>query len=370
MKQPTLLAISVLGGWIVCGPAALPQEKTDGGAKATPTPGQPSVLQSMAVELKLTAEQETKADLILREQSAKSLAILRDAARAREQNRQRRLELQAELRKLGEDGSEILAARTNMKALQEEERGKLKAILTSPQWEQWTHRHERAPDLITNSIGMKLKLIQPGSFMMGKKNDNASGYMQPVHKVTLTKPFYLGVYEVTQREYRELMGKNPYKFKGDNYPVEWQSWYAAQEFCAQLWAREGVEYRLPTEAEWEYSCRAGTTTEFYWGDKYEPGYCWTHDITGKKPGTTEVGQMKPNAWGLFDMLGNVSEWCEDSFVHPYPAGDQVDPRVVTGDYPVVRGGMWWDDLLYCNCNTRTGRPPDEGRGFRLVRAVR
>ncbi len=136
--------------------------------------------------------------------------------------------------------------------------------------------------------------------MMGLVNDDASGYSQPVHKVTLTKPFYMGVYEVTQREYREIMGKRPSGFKGDNYPVDNDSWFAAQEFCIRLSIREGVQYRLPTEAEWEYACRAGTSTEYYWGDQYDPAYCWTTDDTGQKKGPIEVGQKKPNAWGLYD----------------------------------------------------------------------
>ena len=230
---------------------------------------------------------------------------------------------------------------------------------------------EQGPDVITNSIGMKLKRIQPGSFRMGSENDDASAYMKPVHKVTLTRPFYLGVYEVTQREYREVMGKNASDFKGDNYPVVNVSWYAAQEFCAKLWAREGVQYRLPTEAEWEYAGRAGTTTEYYWGDQYDPAYCWTHDRTGKRQGVAEVGQKKPNAWGLYDMIGNVWEWCEDSWSR-YSADDQVDPLVAAGGNRVYRGGGWWDGPEKIRMGKRVNKPADGGEvvcGFRVVRAV-
>ena len=174
------------------------------------------------------------------------------------------------------------------------------------------------PVEITNSIGMKLKLIPAGEFMMGSQE------VGPQHKVRITKPFYLGVYEVTQAEYEEVMGKNPSWFsKGgggaeevpgedtSGYPVEQVSWEDAVEFCKKLSAKEGKTYRLPTEAEWEYACRAGTTTRFSFGNDGESlaGYAWYSDNSDVK--THSVGEKKPNAWRLHDMHGNVWEWCAD-----------------------------------------------------------
>ena len=190
-------------------------------------------------------------------------------------------------------------------------------------------------DIITNSIGMKLKLIQPGTFMMGSNEDV---YPDSVHQVTISKPFYLGVYQVTQREWQAVMGDNPSCFKDAKNPVESVSWDDAQEFCRKLSQKEGVEYRLPTEAEWEYACRAGTKTRYYWGGEFNDAYAWWDGNSGGQ--THNVGTRKPNAWGLYDMSGNVLEWCEDWF-EPYPSGPQTDPKGPSnGEYRVLRGGSW------------------------------
>ncbi len=198
-----------------------------------------------------------------------------------------------------------------------------------------------APDILTNSIGTKLKLIPAGTFMMGS---NEKDYEKPIHQVTITKPFYLGVYQVTQKEWQAVMGNNPSKFKGRNRPVEQVSWDDCQEFCRKLSQKEGVTYRLPTEAEWEYACRAGTKKRYYWGNDFNGDYAWWHDNSGGQ--THDVGTRKPNAWGLHDMIGNVWEWCND-----WCEGDYyqycVDNNIVddpqgpdTGSYRVLRGGSW------------------------------
>lgn len=197
--------------------------------------------------------------------------------------------------------------------------------------------------VITNSIGMTLVEIPAEEFMMGSP-DSASGavsHEKPQHRVRITKPFYLGVYEVTQGQYEKVMGKNPSHFKmsGPDAPVEVVSWDDAQEFCRKL-AELAEEkearrrYQLPTEAEWEYACRAGTTTLYSFGDDQASlgEYAWYADNSDGK--THPVGEKKPNAWGLYDMHGNVQEWCYD--------------KRDTGDYwlGVSRGGSWRIDARY------------------------
>jgi len=194
---------------------------------------------------------------------------------------------------------------------------------------------------VTNSIGMKLRLIQPGTFLMG--SEKGAGDEKPVHRVTIAKPFYLGVCEVTQEQYEAVMGTNPSRFKGPNRPVESVSWQDAQELCRRLSEREGVKYRLPTEAEWEYACRAGSSTEYCFGDSQAGlgDYAWFKENSG---GTThDAGQRKANAWGLHDMHGNVWEWCADWYGE-YTTSDAEDPRGPrSGEYRVLRGGSWYRD---------------------------
>ena len=191
--------------------------------------------------------------------------------------------------------------------------------------------------VITNSIGMKLRLIEPGEFMMGsEKGDNNE---KPVHKVKISKPFYIGVYEVTQAQYEKIMGTNRSEFSSADRPVECVSWNDAREFCKKLSEKEGVAYRLPTEAEWEYACRAGTKTEYYWGDTMDGRYAVYTENSGGK--TQKVGTKEPNKWGLYDMSGNVWEWCEDLYGNRYSGSEEADPKGATkGEYRVLRGGSW------------------------------
>jgi formylglycine-generating enzyme required for sulfatase activity len=227
---------------------------------------------------------------------------------------------------------------------------------------------------ITNSMGMKLSLIPSGEFMMGSPDDDeyAIEYEKPRHLVRITRPFYLAATEVTQSQYKKIMGSNPSSFAASSigkfkervadentslHPVEEVSWNDAVEFCQRLSnlpeeRAEGNVYRLPTEAEWEYACRAGSRTRYHFGDD-EAGlakYAWYESSTpefGKvSTGTTHpVGWKPSNAFGLHDMHGNVSEWCSDTFGKKYytglpsPLDDPQGPKDPT-TFPVARGGSW------------------------------
>ena len=190
-------------------------------------------------------------------------------------------------------------------------------------------------------VKMDFVLIRPGSFMMGCEKLYVA---KPVHKVTITKPFYMGVYEVTQAQWKALLGDNPLWFKGDGLPAENVAWDDCQKFLAKLQqkAGPGMICRLPTEAEWEYACRAGSQAGYCFGDdKGGLGeYAWYKANSGDR--THPVGQKKPNAWGLYDMHGNVWEWCADWYGLDYyaqsPAEDPNDPAV--GNYRILRGGSW------------------------------
>jgi formylglycine-generating enzyme required for sulfatase activity len=218
----------------------------------------------------------------------------------------------------------------------------------------------RSWDEITNSIGMKLKLIPAGEFLMGSPDSDEASYVneKPQHLVRITKPFYLCVTEVTQDQYETVMGKNPSHFKGAANPVETVTWNQAVEFCKKLSAKEGKTYRLPTEAEWEYACRAGTTTSYSFGDDAASfgEYAWFIGNAERK--THPVGEKKPNAWGLFDMHGNVFEWCQDWFGE-YTADvstDPVGPSEATTR--VSRGGCWYFSARHGRSAFRSRSTPD------------
>ena len=196
-----------------------------------------------------------------------------------------------------------------------------------------------------NRIGMEFVLIPAGKFRMGspkgeKKRTPDEG---PVHGVRIARPFFLGATPVTQATYEQLVGSNPSKFRGPNRPIDSVSWHDAQESVRRLCETEGVPpgaYRLPTEAEWEYACRAGSRTDFYSGDRETTPdrIAWYTDNSGGE--THEVGQKLPNAFGLYDMSGNVDEWSQSlCSAYPYSESDgREDPS--SDGLRVLRGGAW------------------------------
>jgi formylglycine-generating enzyme required for sulfatase activity len=269
-----------------------------------------------------------------------------------------------------------------------------------------------APPQNTPTMPANFVRIAGGTFTMGSPASEASrGSNETQHSVTISKPFYISKYEVTQKEWVALMGSNPSYFKGDNLPVEQVSWYDVIEYCNKLSVKEGLTpaytidktrsdgnnrngndnvkwvvtwnrnangYRLPTEAEWELACRAGTTTPFYTGNNIttnHANYNGNNPYNGNAKGvyrvkTWAVGSGTPNPWGLYDMSGNVYEWCWDWYGE-YSSGTQTDPLgVSSGSYRVSRGVSWGDDGQYLRSAYRNGYTPSarsNDLGFRLLR---
>jgi formylglycine-generating enzyme required for sulfatase activity len=246
-----------------------------------------------------------------------------------------------------------------------------------------------APKEITNNIGMKLVLIPAGTFKMGSPlGEEGSDYDELQHEVTISKDYYIGAYTVTQAQYEKVMGKNPSYFHGrrvaerhppsdlvvrevdsSNHPVENVSWENAVEFCKQLSGlteekTAGRVYRLPTEAEWEYACRAGSMTAFSFGDDMGSLGDFAWYIANSKKQTHPVGVKKPNAWGLYDMHGNVFEHCADWY-EAYPQGSVLEQYGYNS-----RGGSWQSCAAHCRSASRGGGIHQSSRnclhGFRLA----
>ena len=244
---------------------------------------------------------------------------------------------------------------------------------------------------LNDKVSLDMLWIEPGTFMMGSPTDELGRHNDETqHKVTLTQGYWLGKYEVTQAQYEAVMGTNPSEFIGADLPVEKVSWNDAKEFCAKLTASEkaagrlpeGYEYTLPTEAQWEYACRAGTTTALNSGknlsDEYEcpevdevGWYYYNSKIDGIRK-THPVGQKQPNAWGLYDMHGNVWEWCLDWY-GDYPTTAVTDPPgPVTGEWRVIRGGRWNYFADFCRSASRYPNHPsnyDSDIGFRVSLSI-
>lgn len=255
-------------------------------------------------------------------------------------------------------------------------------------------RAQAAPELAVDSLGLVFVSIAPGSFMMGY--DEGKKYEAPVHEVVFTKPFEIGKYEVTQRQWKAVMGTEPWKGKqyaeiGDEAPAQGISWVTAQSFVKRLSAADSVyTYRLPTEAEWEYVARAGTN--FKWGYTDDADslcvYANIADQSAKKQFpqwqdcaactdgfamAAPVGSLKPNAWGVHDMIGNVWEWVADRY-GPYPDSTVIDPRgPAYGDRNVLRGNSWDALVGAARVSNRFIMDPRENSvlfGFRIVREPR
>ncbi len=224
------------------------------------------------------------------------------------------------------------------------------------------------PNLPEGAKELELVWIEPGAFMMGSNVGDPDE--RPIHQVTITNGFYLGKYEVTQAQYQAITQNNISFYYGDNKPVENVQWVDAQAFIENLNQKElGYQFRLPTEAEWEHACRAGTTTEYFWGDGDINNYAWTTQSNVK--GTSEVGLLLPNPWGLYDMSGNVWEWCSDIYKRTYYAESPgIDPQGPEGGvFRSARGGSWYKGPQLSRSATRIAAgPPDTGGslGFRLA----
>lgn len=266
-------------------------------------------------------------------------------------------------------------------------------------------------NIMENSTGSELILISGGTFQMGSNKGRDDE--KPVHSVTVDS-FYISKYPVTNKEYKIFNPDHCGKWEDPDYPVETVSWYEAVEYCNWLSDRNGLKlcysgleednikmdrnkngYRLPSEAEWEYACRAGTTTEYYWGDEMDGDYCWYKENSNKT--VCSVGQKKPNAWGLYDMSGNVAEWCWDWYNKNYYSNSLSDnptgptpvlrnsfwnilyfflslfiPYFKYGSFRVVRGGSWDIDHDWCRSACRFDYEPgdrENSLGFRLCRSV-
>jgi formylglycine-generating enzyme required for sulfatase activity len=243
------------------------------------------------------------------------------------------------------------------------------------------------PKLMTNSVGMTFVRVKAGTFRMGAPDGEAGRRPAdgPVHEVRLTRPFYLGVTPVTQGQYARVTDQNPSKFRpgpgggSPDHPVETVSWDDAVRFCEVLnrtpaEVDAGRTYRLPSEAEWEFACRAGTDTAFSFGAKMtgKEGVCMTAGggrYAGKS--TAPVGQFPANPWGLHEMHGNVQEWCADWFDETYYARSPViDPAGPSeGDERVIRGGCWSAFPTDCRSSARRSHAPNKAAetiGFRVV----
>ena len=232
---------------------------------------------------------------------------------------------------------------------------------------------------LADEVSLELVMIPAGEFHMGSPDDEPGRSADEVaHRVRLSRALLIGRYEVTQRQYEAVMGTNPSFYQGDpQLPVERVTWEQAAEFCRRASQLTGRDVRLPSEAQWEYACRAGTTSPFHFGDDVTPDDVnFDTSEGGVIPGeslqrTTPVGGYPANCWGLYDMHGNVREWCADWY-GPYPRDARmvVDPAgPPTGPAHLLRGGSWDDYSRRCRSAYRCGyRPGDREQchGFRVV----
>ena len=231
---------------------------------------------------------------------------------------------------------------------------------------------------VTNSIGMKLKLVRAGTFIMGADDGGPIGQSKPAHEVTLTYDFYMGIYEVTQFQYENIMGENPSDFTDPDLPVAGISFEKAEEFCKILSHKEGVNYRLPYEAEWEYVYRAGTTTTYPWGDDLNSAddYGWHEGNSHNKP--HPVGLKNPNDWGFYDMSGNVQELTKDIY-GLYKPQAVLDPKgalkpwgtldctLRSGSYELAKELF---DASFRHGIEKNSDNPGNTIGFRVVREIK
>ncbi len=260
-------------------------------------------------------------------------------------------------------------------------------IVTTDAQGEIINRRNREAKYFEEDLGNRVKLqmvqIPEGKFMMGSPANEKERFPQeePQHEVMISE-FFMGKYEVTQEQYQEIMKKNPSNFKSADRPVESVSWNDANEFCAKLSQKTGRIYRLPSESEWEYASRAGTTTAFYFGESittklvnYDGNYPYANAAQGEyRKETTPIGKFPPNAFGLYNMCGNVWEWCLDRYHNNYNGAPVDGSAWVDGDDArrLLRGGSWLNNARYCRSAYRDRYVPDSRSdtfGFRVVLVI-
>jgi formylglycine-generating enzyme required for sulfatase activity len=272
-----------------------------------------------------------------------------------------------------QSATEVLAALTNQKTI----------VISTPQLPANTNLNINPHTSFTEDLGKGIKLemiaIPGGTFLMGSPENEAGrrDTESPQHQVSVPS-FFIGKYLLTQAQYQAVMGNNPARFKGNNRPVEKVSWDDAVAFCQKLTQKTGKNYKLPSEAQWEYACRAGTTTPFYFGKtitpdlvNYDGNYVYAAAPKGKyRKQTTDVGTFPPNAFGLYDMHGNVWEWCEDDWQENYIIAPlNGSASISQSTRKVLRGGSWVNNPV--NCRSAYRNYNDAGfvyynGGFRVV----
>ena len=274
----------------------------------------------------------------------------------------------------------VVSCRTWEKDLERQDNQDVKAIIIA------------LPNLPERAKPLEMVYIKQGEFTMGSPSTERARLSRewPQHQVTLTNAFYLGKYEVTQAQWRAVMGTHPGSEHGvgDDYPAHKVNWNDCQAFIRRLNGMGKGTFRFPTEAEWEYACRAGTTTRFSFGDALDCNdvreycdlcdkYMWwggNNEKHGYPHGSKQVGLKLPNPWGLYDMHGNVWEWCSDFWQDPTSRGQQTDPQgPESGSHRVMRGGSWSSYALHERSSDRSGILPDDTRysfviGLRLLRS--
>ena len=351
----------------VCRSCALGADAKGGGV-AVPFEGEKVSDEWRQRESELRAALE--AERLAAEKAEREAGEIERAAQARAEAERKALEAAAErVRKEAELQAKLEEARKKREAAERRAREIREAAA----------RNAGAVKTLALPGGATMEMIwcPPGSFMMGSpateegREDN-----ETQHRVRLTKGFWLGKYPVTQKQWTSVTGDNPSQFKGDDRPVENVSWDDCQEFITKVNASLGCCARLPTEAEWEYACRAGTTTAYFWGNalngdkancdgRYPCGTETKGPCLGK---TTPVGRYASNPWGFWDMHGNVWEWCNDWY-GAYPTGSVTDPTgSAVGGYRVLRGGGWYGNARLCRSADRSRYDPGDrysNFGFRL-----
>ncbi|MFP4655340.1 MAG: formylglycine-generating enzyme family protein [Methanohalobium sp.] len=244
------------------------------------------------------------------------------------------------------------------------------------------NKKNKDPETYINSMDMEFILIPAGEFQMGSPSEEKNWYKNehPVHNVIIETPFYLGKFSITQSQWLELMGTNPSRFAGDDRPVDRVSWNDAQEFINRLNAKEDSnKYRLPSEAEWEYACRAGTTTRYSFGNSESKldEYAWYRE--NSEHGSHPVGKKNPNPWGLYDMHGNLWEWVQDIYHESYDGAPEDGSAWENNTnyskiMQVLCGGSWQTSAVGCRSASRTYYPPVARRnssriGFRILKEL-